>query len=57
MLPVLATTALQTVRGYRLHNDAGYIAGSEERKGMLSSCHGLRIGGRAQKSLWPELDD
>lgn len=57
MLPVLATAALQTVRGYRLHNDPGYIAGSEERKGMLSSCHGFRVGGRAQKYLWPKLDE
>jgi len=54
MLPVLATAAMQTLRGQRLQNDPEYMAGSEERRGMLGSCHGFRIGGRAQIALWPE---
>ncbi len=54
LLPVLASAALQTIRGYHLNFTPGYISGDQERKGMLNSCHGFRTGGRAQIQLWPD---
>lgn len=55
MLPVLATAAMQTIRGYRLSFDPAYISGNEERTGMLNTCYGFRMGGRAQTQLWPDV--
>lgn len=54
MLPVLATAALQTIRGYHLSFTPGFSNGSSERKSMLGSCYGFREGGRAQQRLWPD---
>lgn len=55
MLPVLATAALQTVRGYKLNFEPDYASGSEERGTVRNTCYGFRDGGRAQLHLWPEM--
>lgn len=54
LLPVLATAAIQTIRGYKMHNEPGYTNGEQERKGMTNSCYGYRDNGRAQNLLWPD---
>jgi hypothetical protein len=56
MLPVLATAAIQTIRGYNLHHSEGYDRSDKEKARMLNSCFGFRQGGRAQQLLWPEDD-
>ncbi|MCY0967381.1 DUF2889 domain-containing protein [Parathalassolituus penaei] len=53
MLPVLATAAIQTIRGYHLNFTPGFSNGDRE-KVMLNTCYGFRVGGRAQNLLWPE---
>lgn len=53
MLPVIATAAIQTIRGYRLQYEKGYASSGTERSGLMNTCHGFRIGGRAQARLWP----
>ena len=57
LLPVLASAAMQSIRGYHLNFTPGFIGGDEERKNMLNTCHGFRTGGRAQIRLWPDSDD
>lgn len=56
MLPVLATAAIQTIRGYNLHHSEGDDRSDRETAHMLNSCFGFRQGGRAQRLLWPEVD-
>ncbi len=54
MLPAMATAAIQTVRGYRLHNVPNYSSSGQERRQVADTCYGFRQGGRAQKRLWPD---
>lgn len=54
LLPVLATAAIQTIRGYHLTFSEGYSSGDKERKAMMGTCFGFRDGGRAHHLLWPE---
>ncbi len=56
LLPVLATAAIQTIRGYRLRESKGYDRSESERGRMLNSCQGFSEGSRAQQHLWPELN-
>ena len=54
LLPVLASAAMQTIRGYHLNFTPGFIRGEQERNAMMNTCHGFRSGGRAHHKLWPD---
>ncbi|KEA64193.1 hypothetical protein ADIMK_1439 [Marinobacterium lacunae] len=54
LLPVLATAAIQTIRGYHLQHTPGFNRSDTEKSMVMNTCFGFREGGRAQKLLWPE---
>lgn len=54
LLPVLATAAIQTINGYKLHNIEGHGRSDKDKQRMLNSCHGFREGGRAVEYYWPD---
>ncbi|GGC06499.1 hypothetical protein GCM10011352_35890 [Marinobacterium zhoushanense] len=54
LLPVLATAAIQTIRGYHLQNTEGFNRSDKEKTMVQNTCFGFRDGGRAQRLLWPE---
>ncbi|MBV1790225.1 DUF2889 domain-containing protein [Marinobacterium sp. D7] len=56
LLPVLATAAIQTIRGYHLQNTPGFNRSDEEKAMVMGTCFGFREGGRAQRLLWPESE-
>lgn len=54
LLPVLATGAIQTLRGYQIQHDESRDTVRKGKDLMLNSCYGFREGGRAQTYFWPE---
>lgn len=52
ILPALATAAIQTIRGYRLHNTPGFVNSDEEKNHHSDTCYGFRKGGRAESLIW-----
>ncbi|MGB0663390.1 MAG: DUF2889 domain-containing protein [Pontibacterium sp.] len=56
MLPVLATAAFQTIRGYHLNFTEGFAASASEKRTHLDTCYGFRTGGRADTIVWKNVD-
>ncbi len=56
LLPVLATGAIQTIRGYQINNDSNHETIINGKKYMLDSCYGFRDGGLAAHTFWPDED-
>lgn len=52
MLPVLATAAIQTIRGYAIHQNPDF--NRDKQTQIENSCYGYREGGRAARKLWSD---
>lgn len=57
LLPVAATAAIQTIRGYRMNQDTNYESIRNGQDQMMDSCYGYRKGGEAHQIFWASSKD
>ena len=57
LLPVAATAAIQTIRGYKINQDTNYESIRSSQDQMMDSCYGYRKGGEAHQIFWTTSKD